>query len=64
MKEARGHEFESGHGISKKKFFLPFDPGFQTTFFFYLKGIKMNSRRVSAKVFEVLFKSHSTYCAT
>ena len=43
-------------------FFMPFNPGFQTTFFCDPQSIRVNARRVSVIVFEVLFKSHSTCC--
>ena len=41
---------------------LPFNLGFQTTFFFHPQSIKINPRGVPVKVFEVLFKSLSTCC--
>ena len=56
----RGVGSNPGWGIFKK---LPLFLGFQTILLLSIQGIRNNAMRVSAIVFEILFKSHSAYCA-
>ena len=41
---------------------LPLNVGFQATFLFNLQAIRNNAVKVPVQLFEVLFKSSSTYC--